>query len=108
MKRDKIWVIALIILFFLLVIKSFFIDGYMPTKEEEPFYHYVESIIKERYDGLFIKTRIVKIKKLTEKEKVYYYKDVKVKTEGEYKAKIRKYLFGLIPFSEETILEGVK
>ena len=113
-KRDKIMVLVLIVLAVVLAIKSFALDPYQPQNDGEAlFMEQVEKIVDERYNGglygTLIHVRVVKITEMSEKEKSYKDLDGNSQvTEGTYKAKIRKYIFGLLPYAEESILEGVE
>ena len=112
-KLDKIYIVALVVLVVLLVLKSFVFDPYSPKNEaEEKFMLHVESVVEEKYSGgIYNGLVIIKITKITEmslNEKTY--KDLEGNpqiADGVYKAKIRKYILGILPFSEESILEGV-
>lgn len=113
-KREKIFLIAMLILLVILCVKSLWLDSYSPKNiAEEAFYEKVELIIDEKYTGwLFdykiVTTKITKISEMTEGDKTY--KDLNgdiQETDGVYKAKVRKYIFWLLPFSEERLLEGI-
>lgn len=111
--REKIIIIVMIALVALLVVKSFVLDEYKPANPAEEAYKLsVEEIIENKYAGgfldFFIVRRVVKITEMSEREKTY--KDLDGNTQvttGTYKAKVRKYILGILPFSEESILEGV-
>lgn len=113
-KRDKLMLVVLAVLVLILGIKSFVLDPYQPkNSSEEAFMKTVSEIMEEKYTGglynKLIFVRVVNIKEMTEKEKTY--KDLEgnvQQTSGIYKAKIRKYVLGLLPYAEESILEGVK
>jgi hypothetical protein len=114
-KREKVFFVGMVILIVLLLIKSLLIDNYTPKNtSEEVFYDKVETIIDEKYNGwLFdyniVTTKITKISEMTEGDKTYKDFDGKIQeTEGVYKAKVRKYIFWILPFSDERILEGIK
>lgn len=116
-KREKIYLIAVIILLGALMLKSFYFDEYKPvTKDEEIFKEYVERLADEKYKGFSNKInltsfRVVSIKKI-ESEGVSIievkngndngYKNVEIK--GKYKAKIRKYLLHFLPYGEDKVL----
>lgn len=113
-RKEKIGVSALIILMILLFVKSLFLDAYEPKNTEESiFYEKVVGILEEKesswlYDYNILKTRIVNIKPMSERERTV--KDDEGNTyevSGIYKAKVRKYLFGILPFSENTVLDNV-
>lgn len=111
-KREKIIFYAMIVLLVLLLIKSFALDPYNPKNDaEEVFYEKAEGIMTDRftnflYEYKIIYPRIVKISKMSEREKTV--KDDEgneyVAT-GVYKAKVRKYVFGFLPFADEKILD---
>lgn len=116
-KREKIYLIAIIVLLGLLLAKSFYLDEYKPVTEDEIlFREYVEKVIDDKFHGFFSRSkligyRIVSIKKV-EDEGVSVI-EVKSENEGEYKnaeidgkyvAKIRKYLFHVLPYGEDKIL----
>ncbi len=109
-KKDKLLIILLIVSLCALVMKSFVFDEYKPDIEAEiEFKEKIENILDNK-EKFFVDTissrRIVSIKVMSEDDK-------KVETEegeeyiatGTYKAKVRRYLFGVLPFSEETILD---
>ncbi len=116
-KREKIYLIAIIVLVGALVVKSFYLDVYKPVEEDEIlFKEYVEKIIDEKFHGFFSRSKligynIVSIKKLEDEgvstiqvksTKEGEYKNVEI--EGKYVAKIRKYLFHVLPYGEDKIL----
>jgi hypothetical protein len=113
-RRDKIMIIGLVALVLLLFLKSFILDPYQPKNDaEENFMTYVEEVMETRYSGglygWFIHVKVVKISEMSTQEKAY--KDLEGNTQiadGTYKAKVRKYILGVLPYSEESILEGVK
>lgn len=109
-KREKTLIIIAIVIGIALGIKSFVTDDYKPKNEsEELFKVKIENIVKEKYNStIFQKNivviRIVKISEMSEKEKtVSLKKDEVIIASGKYKAKIRKYIFGYLPFAEERI-----
>lgn len=110
-KREKILLIALIVMIVLLGIKSYVLDPYSPSEVEETFYNKVEGIIADQYEGFLYDTklvtfRIVKISEMSERERTVKDKDGNAYiADGIYKAKIRKYILGILPFSEERILD---
>lgn len=112
-KRDRIMIVIMVILVLALGVKSFVLDPYQPANDsEEAFMSYVQSIIDETYSGglygTLVHIRIVKVSEMSENEKKYKDLDGNVQTAtGTYKAKIRKYILGVLPYSEESILEGV-
>lgn len=116
-KREKIYLAIVILLLGVLVVKSFYLDDYKPvTKDEELFKEYAERLIDEKYHGFFnenklIGIKIVNIKKLenegvstieVQSENDNEYKSVEI--EGKYEAKIRKYLFHILPYGQDKIL----
>lgn len=114
-KREKVVTIAMLILLLILCVKSLWIDNYTPKNEmEEAFYNKVENILDAKYsswlfDYNLVTTKITKISEMTEADKTYKDFDGKIKeTQGVYKAKVRKYIFWILPFAEERILEGVE
>lgn len=114
-KRDKFIVIAMVVLLLILCVKSLWIDNYTPKNDsEEAFYMKVENIIEEQYTGWLydyhlVTPKIVKISEMSEGDKKYKDLEGEIKTtEGVYKAKVRKYILWILPFSEERILEGIK
>lgn len=112
-KRDKIYIYIAIALVLLLFLKSFVLDNYKAQNDSEAaFMASVDSIVAEKYDGFIydnlVVVKIVKVTEMSEREKKY--KDMEGNmqtTSGTYKAKVRKYILGVLPYSEESILEGV-
>ena len=114
-KRDKLFVVGMLVLLLILCVKSLWIDNYTPKNDlEEAFYTKVENIIDERYTGWLydyhlVTPKIVKISEMSEGDKSYKDLEGNIKTtEGVYKAKVRKYILWILPFSEERILEGIE
>lgn len=111
-KKDKVLLISMIGLIILLFIKSFALDDYKPkNNSEEEFKAKVEQILDDKYNtGLYknnlIVVRVVKISEMSEKERTLKDKeDNEYYASGVYKAKIRKYILGVLPFAEERILD---
>lgn len=109
-KREKYLIIATVALLLLLAIKSFVLDPYNPTEAETPFYERVQGIIESEYDGALydyniVNVKIIKISEMSEKEKTVEKDGETIVAQGIYKAKIRKYFLGILPFSQETILD---
>ncbi|MCH4890463.1 hypothetical protein EZV73_22980 [Acidaminobacter sp. JC074] len=113
-KRDKIMILVMIGLVILLLVKSLVLDPYQVENEaEEAFLTYVEKLVDERYSGglygTLVQIKVVNITEMSEREKSYKDLDGNVQvTQGTYKAKIRKYILGILPYAEESILEGVE
>jgi len=114
-KRDKFFVVGMLVLLLILCVKSLWIDNYTPKNDsEEAFYNKVENIIDERYTGWLydyhlVTPKIVKVSEMSDTEKKYKDLEGNIQTtEGVYKAKIRKYILWILPFSEERILEGIE
>ncbi|RKD26425.1 hypothetical protein SAMN02745883_02115 [Caminicella sporogenes DSM 14501] len=117
-KREKMYVIVIIILLAILTVKSLFLDEFKPrTYEEKMFKEYVEKLTYKRYNNNFfmkkglINFRVVSIKKIDDKgisiievkdENNNNYKQVKIS--GKYKAKIRKYVLHILPYGEDKVL----
>lgn len=108
--HNKIYIAILCVLTVILLTKSLFLDNYKAVGDEVDFYNEVSQIIEEKYDGgvydWLVGVRIVKMKVMTEDEKkltddegnTYY-------ATGKYKARVRKYVLGILPFAEEWILD---
>lgn len=115
-KKERLYVLAAIFLLILLIIKSIYFDNYIPkNKEEELFKEYAEIIAWEQNEksldkGRFTTYKVVKITRVEDDGEsiIQIYDDNKeleeVKLQGKYKAKIRKYIFGVFPYGEATIL----
>lgn len=115
-KRERVYIVLVIVLTVILFAKSLLIDGYKPKNEEEiVFKAYIEKVLEKRYDNtvydtVFFTYKIVGIGKVSETEAriVEHYdseKKEKVSYElrGSYKAKVRKYFFGVLPIGQDTI-----
>lgn len=110
--KDKQLLVIMVILLFLLLIKSFLLDDYKSKSDDEIiFKEKVEKIVEDKYDSSIyenniIVIRIIKISEMSEKERTIIDSEGnKFIATGVYKAKIRKYILGILPFSEETILD---
>lgn len=116
-KREKIYLLAVIVLLGALMLKSFYLDEYHPvTKDEEIFKQYVERLADEKYKGYLYDNnlasfRVVGVKKIEDKGVSIIevksgndngYENLEI--EGKYKAKIRKYLFHFLPYGEDKVL----
>lgn len=111
-KKEKTLVVFMVILIFALLIKSILLDTYNPgNSEEQAFFDEVETILEMRetswiYDYHIVSTRVVKLKVMTDKERTVKGPDGETYVAtGIYKAKVRKYVFGIIPFSDKYILD---
>lgn len=110
--KEKKLLIAMVVLLAMLMVKSVFIDPYTPENQAQvKFYDEVEAILDISedswlYDSKLVTTRVVKMKKMTDKERTVKVEggDAYVAT-GIYKAKVRKYVLGIIPFSDKYILD---
>jgi len=114
-KREKVVTIGMVLLLLILCVKSLWIDSYTPKNDmEEAFYNKVENILDAKntswiFDYNIVTTKITKISEMSEADKTYKDFNGTIKeTEGVYKAKVRKYIFWILPFAEERILEGVE
>lgn len=116
-KKEKIYIMAIIVLLGALMLKSFYFDEYKPlTEDEEIFKEYVERIVDENYNGFLKKNnsvsyRVISIKKVDDEGvSIIQVKSgndnnyERVEIEGKYKAKIRKYLFHFFPYGEDSVL----
>ncbi len=116
-KREKTYLVVIILLFGILLVKSLYLDEYKPAaRDEELFKEYAEDLIDKKYHGFFrenklIGIKIVNIKKLeddgvsvieVQSEDGEEYKTIEI--QGKYEAKIRKYLFHIFPYSQDKIL----
>lgn len=102
-KREKAYLLLTILFFLLLLVKSFWIDGVSPTNAEQiRFAQWVNHAMLEEFgDGAYsryiVKNRLVKIEEKTrEDEKIVFI------------GKVRRYLFGIIPFQEKYVAEEKK
>ena len=97
-KREKVYLIVIPILFFILVTKSYMFDEMEITNEEElKVVTGVYLAIDDKYNGFLYESkilsfRVVSIKVIGEEE------DVKL-----YKSKARKYLFTVIPYRDVIV-----
>lgn len=108
--HNKIYIIILCVLVAILLVKSLILDPYKPVGDEVEFFNEATQIIEGKYDGgiydWLVGVRIVKMKVMTEEEKTFtddegneYF------ATGKYKARVRKYIVGLLPYAEEWILD---
>lgn len=111
-KKDKVLLTSMIGLIIILLIKSLILDDYKPKNEAESvFKSKIEKIVEAKYKGLLydkqlIVVRVTKVSEMSDQERnskdkegnAYY-------ASGVYKAKIRKYILGVLPFAEERILD---
>lgn len=101
-KREKVLFIAIVVLFIGLFLKSTILDEIGEvTGGEKVFKNDIYKLIDQTYTNTIIKYRLVKIE-VEESDKGLI-----------YTGKIRKYLFGIIPFSDIKIQieydgEGIK
>jgi len=98
-RRERGYLIAVIALVVILVVKSFVLD---PVKLEDPseikFATWVENKVENEFDGFIYENNIF----------VHRLVSVKTKTEDEdvlYVGRVRRYLFGILPMSEQYIKE---
>ncbi len=116
-KKEKAYLAIVILLLGLLLVKTFYLDDYKPvTKDEELFKEYAERLINEKTNSFFknnilIGRKIVNIKKLEDEGvsiiEVQSGNDneyERVEIEGKYEAKVRKYLFHILPYGHDKIL----
>lgn len=116
-KKEKAYVAIVILLLGILLVKSFYLDDYKPaTKDEELFKEYAERLIDEKPHSFFknnqlIGRKIVNIEKLeddgvsiieVQSGNDNEYESVEI--EGKYEAKVRKYLFHILPYGHDKIL----
>jgi len=100
-RRERVYVIAVIVLLVVLVVKSLVFD---PVNLEEPqkieFAMWVETKLDEKYDHFIFDYNIVVHRLVSVKQK---------EEEGEmlYVGKVRRYLLGVVPFSEQYIKEKI-
>ncbi len=98
-RREKMYVIAIVVLFALLLLKSMVLDPVKLTDEHEiQFAQWVENRVEEEYNGFIYDNNIV-VSRLV---------SVKIKTEDEeelYVGKVRRYFLGVVPMSEKYIKE---
>lgn len=113
--REKTYTIVIVVLLVILAAKSLVLDNYKPgTEDEKLFYNYASEIAQEEYTNFLYKNhiatyKIVGIKKLEDEgvsvlESVVNGKKELVEIQGKYKAKIRKYILWVLPFSEDKIM----
>ncbi|SKC87608.1 hypothetical protein [Maledivibacter halophilus] len=115
-KREKSYLVVILLLIGALTFKSFYLDEYNPvTKDEKLFKEYAENLADEKYKGFLMDKklasfRIVSIKKLDDEGISIIeikngnnsnYKEIQIK--GKYRAKIRKYLFHFLPYREDKV-----
>ncbi len=123
-RREKAYIWIIILLILILVTKSVYLDDYKPqNREEELFKEYSYGLAVEETPSLFKSNkfrtfRVVDIKKIENGDastmdedvsmiKIYDEKTGKqenIEIEGMYKAKIRKYILGVMPYGEFSIL----
>lgn len=96
-KHERNMLIVTLILLVLIIIKSLVLDPYKPQNaEEEAFVTFAyeaaeKQFTHEVYDYGIVKLRLVDVKK-----------------EGDaYKGKMRKYAFGIVPYADVIVKEGV-
>ncbi len=115
-KREKTYIGLVIILLGVLCVKSFWLDTYKAQNESEAlFISRVTETLDQRFDSVLYKRgvlmyRVISVKEVTEEENQLVKKldtlkgsTVDIELQGKYKARIRKYVFGLLPFGQETI-----
>ena len=111
-KRERGYVLAIIAMLMLLALKSLFIDGLSDLNaEEKAFSSYVEQTIESREKWALNKSdvlsyKIVKIKK-TDDEATTITVDGNekrlVELSGNYTARVRKYIFWILPYGDFSI-----
>jgi len=115
-KREKTYLWMVIILLGVLCVKSFWLDAYKAQNESEAlFISRVTETLDQRFDNVLYQRgilmyRIISVKEVTEEENQLVKKldtikgnAVDIELQGKYKARIRKYVLGLLPFGQETI-----
>jgi len=115
-KREKTYLWMVIILLGILCVKSFWLDAYKAQNESEAlFISRVTETLDQRFDNALYQRgilmyRIISVKEVTEEENQLVKKldtikgnAVDIELQGKYKARIRKYVLGLLPFGQETI-----
>ncbi|NLY72514.1 MAG: hypothetical protein GX079_02320 [Tissierellia bacterium] len=96
-KNERVLIVITLILLVLLSIKSLFIDGYVPSTEEEKV---VKELALEKFKvNRFSTFKVVKIKQLSSDN------FDSLDLEHGYIVVIRKYLFGIVPYGETRILK---
>ncbi|GEM_PF-1819113 len=111
-KRERSYAVAIVAMFLLLTVKSLFIDGVDDLNlEENEFSQYVEQTIESREKWALNKTdvlsyKIVRIKKTNEEAStIIVDRDEKrlVEFGGNYTARVRKYIFWILPYGDFSI-----
>ena len=107
-KKNKVMIVLTIMLFIILVTKSLYLDEVNPIEEDEQkFKQFIEKRIEEGKEnlGLLNKTglvsfKVVKIQRINDENSQLSGEGI---FEGKYKAKVRGYLFHIIPYSEFSV-----
>lgn len=116
-RREKAYISISILLLIILIFKSVYLDDYNPqNKEEELYKEFAYRMAVEQAPGIFEKNklrtfRVVNIKKIEEESisVISTYNKEKdefenIEIEGVYKAKVRKYILGVMPYGEFSVL----
>lgn len=111
-QRDKKLLLILVILLVGLIFKSTMLDEYIPINDmESNFKENVEKEIGKKYNNILYSNkilfiRIIDISEMSENDKTVKDSDGNsIILDGIYKAKIRKYILGFLPFSDEKVLD---
>lgn len=115
MSRERTYLLVIGLLLAALSVKSLFIDGVGPLEgEAEQFSDYVEQTISERQAWVLNKTevlsyKIVGIAKTEGPPAEIILRDPETESEtavvlsGPYRARVRKYIFRVLPYGDFTI-----
>lgn len=85
--REKVLIVATVIVLIALSYKSIYLDAYSPKATDDLVV--IENYIDDQYDGIFYESGLVKIR-------IINFKNV----ENEAKLHLRKYLFGIVPIGD--------
>jgi hypothetical protein len=85
--REKVLIVATVIVLVALSYKSIYMDAYAPEATDDLVL--IENYIDEQYDGIFYESGLLKIR-------IINFNNV----ENEAKLHLRKYLFGIVPIGD--------
>lgn len=85
--REKVLIVATVIVLVALSYKSIYMDAYSPKVTDDLVV--IEKFIDEQYDGIFYESGLLKIRIINFNN-----------AENEAKLHLRKYLFGIVPIGD--------